>query len=262
MPTTAVPLIPLPSGESMPVLGQGTWYMGEDRQPPGRRGRGAAPRPRPRHDADRHRRDVRRRRAPRRLVGEAIAGRRDEVFLVSKVLPSNASRRGTSAACERSLRAARHRPARSLPAALARPGAAGGDGRGLRDLLGGGQDPSLGRQQFRPGRHGGTGRPAGRRRESQTNQVLYNLDPARHRVRPAAVVPRSAAFRSWPIRRSSRAGCCGKPALRDASPTRHGATPAQVALAWVLRQDGVIAIPKAGTLGRTCAKTAPPSTSA
>src|SRR5262245_66648683 len=37
------------------------------------------------------------------LVGEAIAGRRDEVFLVSKVLPENASRRGTIAACERSL---------------------------------------------------------------------------------------------------------------------------------------------------------------
>ena len=38
------------------------------------------------------------------VVGEAIAGRRDEVFLVSKVLPRNASRRGTLAACERSLR--------------------------------------------------------------------------------------------------------------------------------------------------------------
>jgi diketogulonate reductase-like aldo/keto reductase len=37
------------------------------------------------------------------IVGEAIAGRRDEVFLVSKVLPQNASRRGTLAACERSL---------------------------------------------------------------------------------------------------------------------------------------------------------------
>src|SRR2546425_8992909 len=37
------------------------------------------------------------------LVGEAIAGRRDEVFLVSKVLPGNASRKGTPAACERSL---------------------------------------------------------------------------------------------------------------------------------------------------------------
>ena len=38
------------------------------------------------------------------VVGEAIAGRREEVFLVSKVLPSNAARGGTAAACERSLR--------------------------------------------------------------------------------------------------------------------------------------------------------------
>jgi diketogulonate reductase-like aldo/keto reductase len=38
------------------------------------------------------------------IVGEAIAGRRDEVFLVSKVLPGNASRRGAKAACEASLR--------------------------------------------------------------------------------------------------------------------------------------------------------------
>ena len=38
------------------------------------------------------------------VVAEAIAGRRDEVFLVSKVLPSNASRRGTVTACERSLK--------------------------------------------------------------------------------------------------------------------------------------------------------------
>src|SRR5262252_3560955 len=41
--------------------------------------------------------------AAEEIVGEAIAGRRDEVFLVSKVLPHNASRKGTLAACERSL---------------------------------------------------------------------------------------------------------------------------------------------------------------
>jgi diketogulonate reductase-like aldo/keto reductase len=41
--------------------------------------------------------------AAEELVGEAIAGRRDTVFLVSKILPQNASRRGTLAACERSL---------------------------------------------------------------------------------------------------------------------------------------------------------------
>ncbi|MDU1808586.1 MAG: aldo/keto reductase, partial [Bradyrhizobium sp.] len=38
------------------------------------------------------------------IIAEAIAGRRDEVFLVSKVLPSNASRKGTITACERSLK--------------------------------------------------------------------------------------------------------------------------------------------------------------
>jgi len=43
------------------------------------------------------------------IVGEAIAGRRDEVFLVSKVYPHNASRKGAIAACERSLKASRHR---------------------------------------------------------------------------------------------------------------------------------------------------------
>ena len=42
--------------------------------------------------------------AAEEIVAEAIAGRRDEVFLVSKVLPQNASRRGTIAACEQSLR--------------------------------------------------------------------------------------------------------------------------------------------------------------
>ncbi len=63
-----------------------------------------APGPRSRHDAYRHRGDVRFGRGRETLVGEAIAGRRDEVFLVSKVLPHNASRKGTIAACERSLK--------------------------------------------------------------------------------------------------------------------------------------------------------------
>ena len=53
------------------------------------------------------------------LIGEAIAGRRDEAYLVSKVLPTNASRRGTISACERSLERLAHRLPRSLSAALA-----------------------------------------------------------------------------------------------------------------------------------------------
>ena len=93
----------LPEGEAVPVLGQGTWYMGEGRQPRGEEiaalslgidlgmflidtaemyGNGAA----------------------EELVGEAIAGHRDDIFLISKVLPANATRTGTIAACERSLR--------------------------------------------------------------------------------------------------------------------------------------------------------------
>jgi diketogulonate reductase-like aldo/keto reductase len=92
----------LPSGRRMPVLGQGTWRMGEDRANREREiaalrlgldlgmtlidtaemyGEGAA----------------------EELVGEAIAGRRSEVFLVSKVYPQSATRRGAVAACQRSL---------------------------------------------------------------------------------------------------------------------------------------------------------------
>ena len=91
-----------PFGEAVPVLGQGTWYLGEGLRPRAVEiaalrlgldlgmflidtaemyGSGAA----------------------ERLVGEAIAGRRDEVFLVSKVLPENATRSGTVAACDHSL---------------------------------------------------------------------------------------------------------------------------------------------------------------
>src|SRR5215472_5301334 len=88
------------SGEPVPIIGQGTWRLDEAERKAAiealRRGLdlgmthidtaemyGAG-------EAE-------------RIVGEAIAGRRDQVFLVSKVLPQNASRSGTRAACERSL---------------------------------------------------------------------------------------------------------------------------------------------------------------
>ncbi len=100
---TAVRSTKLPSGEAVPVLGQGTWGMAEGKHPRTDEiqalclgldlgmtlidtaemyaGGGAE-----------------------QLVGEAIAGRRGEVFLVSKVLPAHASREGTIAACQRSLK--------------------------------------------------------------------------------------------------------------------------------------------------------------
>jgi diketogulonate reductase-like aldo/keto reductase len=88
-----------PGGPRVGVVGQGTWHSEQS--------------PRDAVDALQHGLDLGMRHIDtaemygsgdaETLVGRAIAGRRDEVFLVSKVLPSNASRRGTIAACERSL---------------------------------------------------------------------------------------------------------------------------------------------------------------
>src|SRR3954447_6638776 len=92
----------LPSGEAVPVLGQGTWYMGEDRT---RRDDEAAAL-RLGLDLGMTLVDTAEMYAngnAERVVCEAIAGRRDEIFLVDKVLPTNASRRAAIAACERSL---------------------------------------------------------------------------------------------------------------------------------------------------------------
>lgn len=90
-----------PTGARVPVVGQGTWKMEhDDRQ-------GAVRALRRGIDLGLSHIDTAELYGSGRveeLVGEAIAGRRDEVFLVSKVLPSNASRRGTVAACEASLR--------------------------------------------------------------------------------------------------------------------------------------------------------------
>lgn len=92
----------LPSGEAVPALGLGTWKMGD--QPARRADEIAALR----RGLDLgltliDTAEMYGEGAAERLVAEAIAGRRDEVFLVSKVYPHNASLKGTVAACERSL---------------------------------------------------------------------------------------------------------------------------------------------------------------
>ena len=87
-------------GPALGVVGQGTWYLDEAR----RADAIAALRAGLDHGlAHIDTAEMYGDGAAEELVGEAIAGRRDEVFLVSKVLPHNASRRGTIAACERSL---------------------------------------------------------------------------------------------------------------------------------------------------------------
>lgn len=90
-----------PTGERVSVIGQGTWNMEKDDR------RSAVAALRRGLDAGMNHIDTAELYGYGKvedLVGDAIAGRRDEVFLVSKVLPQNASRRGTIEACERSLR--------------------------------------------------------------------------------------------------------------------------------------------------------------
>ena len=88
-----------PTGRPVSRIGQGTWEIDADARP------GAVAALRAGLDAGMGHVDTAEMYGDAEaIVGEAIAGRRDEVFLVSKVLPSNASRAGTVAACERSLR--------------------------------------------------------------------------------------------------------------------------------------------------------------
>ena len=215
-----------PAPRDVPVIGQGTWYIDDAHRPTAvaalRRGL----------DLGMTHIDTAEMYGDAELVvGEAIAGRRDEVFLVSKVLPSNASRSGTIAACERSLARLRHRPAGLLPAALARLAPARGHLRRLRAAPRAGQDPVLGRQQLR--------RARSRRRLEGRGRGPDRLQPgplpprrARDRARRAALVRgawrrrrRLQPVRPWRLPRPAHAGRPraggdrGKP-RRDGAPGR------------------------------------------
>ncbi|KQY26997.1 aldo/keto reductase [Rhizobium sp. Root482] len=98
-----IPMISLPSGISVPVLGQGTWHMGEKKTSAAEEARSL------RHGLDLgmtliDTAEMYADGGAERIVAEAIKGRRDDAFVVSKVLPSNASREGTIRACEASLK--------------------------------------------------------------------------------------------------------------------------------------------------------------
>ena len=188
------PAVTLADGTSVPALGQGTWHMGERGADRRARGGGAAARARSRHDADRHRRDVRR---GRRRGG----GRRGDRRPARRGVPASArsirtTPRGAAAvaACERSLRRLRTDRLDLYLLHWRGSRAAGRDGGGVRALRQAGKIRRLGRQQLRRRRHGGAaGVPAAG--DCATNQVLYNLARRGHRVGPAALVPRSGGCR-------------------------------------------------------------------
>jgi diketogulonate reductase-like aldo/keto reductase len=236
--------VTLPSGEHVPALGMGTWYVGDD---PARRsdeiaalragldlgatlidtaemyGEGKA----------------------ESLIGEAIAGRRDAVFLVSKVYPHNATRKGAVSACERSLKRLRTDRidlyllhwrggvpfSETLEAfeRLRRDGKIGHFGVSNLDRSD--------MEEFcdTPGGEG-----------VQTNQLLYNLGR------------RGIEWDLLPWMRERRIPVMAYSPLEQTRVLRNAKlvqfardndmTPAQAALAWLLARDDVIVIPKAASV--------------
>jgi diketogulonate reductase-like aldo/keto reductase len=183
------------------------------------------------------------------MVGEAIAGRRDEVFLVSKVLPTNASRRGTVAACERSLAKLRtdrldgyllHWPGpHPLEDTIAAFEQLRRDGKILSWGVSNFDVPELEAARA----IAGDGHPA-------CNQVLYHLRQRKieHDVLPwcerhgVAVVGYSP-FGSGRFPGAKSPG--GRVLARIAA--ANGATPRQVALRFLVREPALFAIPKASS---------------
>jgi len=236
------------SGEAVPVLGQGTWQLGE----------------RP----ERRRQEIEALRlgidlgmtlidtaemygdgAAEELVAEAITGRRDEVFIVTKVLPGNAiNRRKIVAACEGSLKRLRTdridlyllhwRSNEDLPAVVETFGELSKAGKIRHWGISNFDVDDLEELAELPGGA-----------NAASDQVLYN------------VTRRGIEFDLLPRARSSGINVMAytpiEPSrtLQDATlrkvADRHQATPTQIALAWVIRHDGVIAIPRTGSPAHT-----------
>ncbi|MSQ60292.1 MAG: aldo/keto reductase [Betaproteobacteria bacterium] len=234
--------VALPSGECVPALGQGTWNMGDNRSARSEEiealqlgldlgltlidtaemyGDGRS----------------------EELIGEAIAGRRDQVFLVSKVYPHNATRKGTAAACERSLK--RLRTDRLDLYLLHWRGSVP-----LEETL----EALLALQEKGKIRHFGASNldlddmrefhPLAGAEAVATNQLLYNLTRRgiEWDLAPWMRERRIPIMAYSPI---EQARLLRNPKLTDFA-RRNGMTAAQAALAWLLAKENVIAIPKTG----------------
>jgi diketogulonate reductase-like aldo/keto reductase len=185
------------------------------------------------------------------IIGKAIAGRRDEVFLVSKVLPTNASMRGTLAACEKSLARLRTdrldcyllhwRGAYPLEETIA----------AFDTLLRDGKILSWGVSNFdvadldEVAAIAGAGHPA-------CNQVLYHLQERaiEHAVLPWCQRHGTAVVAYTPFGQSRTAfdARTEQGRVLDEIAKAHGATARQVALRFLLRHPEVFVIPKASRM--------------
>jgi diketogulonate reductase-like aldo/keto reductase len=236
--------VTLPNGQDMPALGLGTWKMGED----------------PARFAEEVRvvqraldlgislidtAEIYASGGSERVVGEAMQGRRDAVFLVTKVAPSNASRRGTIRACEGSLKRLGTEvidlyllhwiggtPVAETIAAF-------------EALKAEGKIRAWGVSNFDTDDMEAI--PEGA--ECCANQVLYN---PQSRGIEFSLIPYCqshdvAVMAYTPLGQSGRV--LQNAAIAEVA-KRHGATPAQVALAWSIRLPGVVTIPKTARLAR------------
>ena len=232
----------LPSGEPVARLGQGTWQIAENRA----RYAGELAALRLGLDLGLALIDTAEMYGGGRseeLVAEAIAGRRERVYVVSKVLPHNATRRGTIAACERSLKRLRTdyldlyllhwRESPPLDETL----------EAFVTLEQRGSIRHYGVSNFdRSDLRETSELPGGGR--IAANQVLYNLE---RRGVEWDVLPWCREH-GVPLMAYSPFGSSGAPLLEHdalgAVAARHAASPARVALAWLLRQPDVVVIPK------------------
>ena len=233
----------LPDGTDVPALGQGTWMMAED---PQRRGDEIAAL-RAGIDLGMTLIDTAEMYADgesERLVGEAMAGRRDEVFLVSKAYPQNASRSRLPRACEASLeRLGTDRldlyllhwrgtvPLGETVEAMERLVDAGKILRwGVSNLDTDDMEELV----------------AAGGKACATDQILYNLTRRgpEHDLLPWLAARRMPVMAYSPVEQGRLVADEGLRTLAG----ELGVTPAQVALAWLLAREGVIAIPKAGTV--------------
>src|ERR1700759_4251339 len=224
--------ISLPSGDQIPVLGQGTWGLGESRA---RRSSEIAALRRG-LDIGMNLIDTAEMYAngdAEILVGEAIAGRREEVFLVTKVWPHHATREGTVQACQGSLRRLEQGWGDLVP--LPEPLEA------FRDLRDAGLIRNWGVSNFDVSDLDDLMSLPGSLHVA-TDQALCNL----RRLAPQFDLFPACRELGIPIMAYSpveQGRILGNPVLRD-SATRLDASPVQVALAWVLRLDNICAIPR------------------